>query len=271
MITYFIFAGRTSHILQLSAKRDEEMYNSFVLPSCQVTQKAAEITGITFENGQLLFKGNVMPAVGIKKCLNDFISFLDKSHNNVIIGHNICNYDCMVLYTALEKCSLLDKFMTSISGFVDTLLLFKSSHPGLSSYSQPNLFQTLLGQTYDAHRADEDVDALYTLVNKTVVDNCHFEKTYLSKKFILEKYLSMKELQKICLSLKLLVDNKILSISMARIIAKSGLSLKHLKLAFTRNGAKGIRDIFTESSGSGVRVTKSQKIINKVSEFLQTL
>ncbi|CAG2205332.1 unnamed protein product [Mytilus edulis] len=263
--------SRTSHILQLSAKRDEEMYNSFVLPSCQVTPKAAEITGITFENGQLLFKGNVMPAVGIKKCLNDFISFLDKSHNNVIIGHNICNYDCMVLYTALEKCSLLDKFMTSISGFVDTLLLFKSSHPGLSSYSQPNLFQTLLGQTYDAHRADEDVDALYTLVNKTVVDNCHFEKTYLSKKIILEKYLSMKELQKNLPSLKLLVDNKILSISMARIIAKSGLSLKHLKLAFTRNGTKGIRDIFTESSGSGVRVTKSQKIINKVSEFLQTL
>ncbi|VDI64025.1 Hypothetical predicted protein [Mytilus galloprovincialis] len=230
--------SRTSHILQLSAKRDEEMYNSFVLPSCQVTQKAAEITGITFENGQLLFKGNVMPAV----------------------GHNICNYDCMVLYTALEKCSLLDKFMTSISGFVDTLLLFKSAHPGLSSYSQPNLFQTLLGQTYDAHRADEDVDALFTLVNKTVVDNCHFEKTYLSKKFISEKYLSMKELLKNLPSLKLLVDNKILSISMARIIAKSGLSLQHLKLAFTRNGAKGIRDIFTESSGSGVRVTKSQKI-----------
>ncbi|XP_071150130.1 uncharacterized protein [Mytilus edulis] len=207
--------SRTSHILQLSAKRDEEMYDSFVLPSCQVTQKAAEITGITFENGQLLFKGNVMPAI--------------------------------------------------------PLLLFKSSHPGLSSYSQPNLFQRLLGQTYDAHRADEDVDALYTLVNKTVVDSCHFEKTYLSKTFILEKYLSMKELQKNLPSLKLLVDNKKLSISMARIIAKSGLSLKHLKLAFTRNGAKGIRDIFTESSGSGVRVTKSQKIINKVSEFLQTL
>ncbi|CAG2215503.1 unnamed protein product [Mytilus edulis] len=144
-------------------------YHSFVLPSCQVTPKAAEITGITFENGQLLFKGNVMPAVGIKKYLNDFISFLDKSHNNVIIGHNICNYDCMVLYTALEKCSLLDKFMTSVSGFVDTLLLFKSSHPDLSSYSQPYLFQTLLGQTYDAHRADEDVDALYTLVNKLLL------------------------------------------------------------------------------------------------------
>ncbi|CAC5385526.1 unnamed protein product [Mytilus coruscus] len=52
----------------------------------------------------------------------------------------------------------------------------QSSHQGLSSYSQPNLFQTLLGKTYDAHRADEDIDALYTLVHKAVVNNCHFEK-----------------------------------------------------------------------------------------------
>ncbi|CAC5371328.1 unnamed protein product [Mytilus coruscus] len=99
----------------------------------------------------------------------------------------------------------------------------------LSSYYQPNLFQTLLSQTYDNHRADEDVDAQYTIVHKTVVNNCHFEKVHLSNYFILEKYLSMKELQNNLPSLKLLVDNKILSISMARIIAKSGLSLQHLK------------------------------------------
>ncbi|CAG2217615.1 unnamed protein product [Mytilus edulis] len=261
--------SRSSHITQLAAKSAAESFSRFVLPQHQITPKAAEITGLTFENGQLLSKGNVLPAVHIKKCLNDFISFLEKTKNNVLIGHNVQTYDCVLLYTSLQKCNLLDKFKSTVIGFIDTLPLFKLSHPGLNSYSQTNLFETFMNKSYDAHRADEDVDALCTLVNKNIELNVHFEKVYIPECVISDKFKSMKELHKNLPSLKLLIDRKILSLGMARVIAGSGLCLEHLKLAFSRNGSKGIKDLFTEKSGSGVRVTKSEKIIRQVSDFLK--
>ncbi|CAC5403425.1 unnamed protein product [Mytilus coruscus] len=69
----------------------------------------------------------------------------------------------------------------------------------------------------------------------------------------------------------LLTDHKILSLRMARTVASSGLCLEHLKLTFSRNGSKGIKDLFTEKCGSGVHVTKSEKIKRQVSEFLLNL
>ncbi|XP_063446744.1 uncharacterized protein LOC134726274 [Mytilus trossulus] len=262
--------SRSSHITQLAAKSAAESFSRFVLPQHQITPKAAEITGLTFENGQLLSNGNVLPAVHIKKCLNDFISFLEKTKNNVLIGHNVQTYDCVLLYTSLQKCNLLDKFKSTVIGFIDTLPLFKLSHSGLNSYSQTNLFETFMSKSYEAHRADEDVDALCTLVNKKIELNVHFEKVYIPECVISDKFNSMKELHKNLPSLKLLIDCKILSLGMARIIASSGLcSIEHLKLAFSRNGCKGIKDLFTEKSGSGVRVTKSEKIIRQVSDFLK--
>ncbi|XP_076104042.1 protein PML-like [Mytilus galloprovincialis] len=261
--------SRSSHITQLAAKSAAESFSRFVLPQHQITPKAAEITGLTFENGQLLSNGNVLPAVHIKKCLNDFISFLEKTKNNVLIGHNVQTYDCVLLYTSLQKCNLLDKFKSTVIGFIDTLPLFKLSHPGLNSYSQTNLFETFMSKSYEAHRADEDVDALCTLVNKKIELNVHFEKVYIPECVISDKFNSIKELHKNLPSLKLLIDRKILSLGMARIIASSGLCLEHLKLAFSRNGCKGIKDLFTEKSGSGVRVTKSEKIIRQVSDFLK--
>ncbi|CAC5380086.1 unnamed protein product [Mytilus coruscus] len=165
----------------------------------QITPKAEEITGMTFENGQLLSNGNVLPAVRIKNCLNDFIYFLEKTKNNVLIGHNVQTYDCMLLYTSLQKCNLLDKFKTTGIGFIDTLLLFKLFHPGPNSYSQTYMFETFMGKSYDAHRADEDVDALCTLLNKNIELNVNFEKVYKPEFVISDKFSSMKELHKHCL------------------------------------------------------------------------
>ncbi|CAC5410178.1 unnamed protein product [Mytilus coruscus] len=99
--------SRTSHATQISASRGEEMCSTNVLPSCEISSKAAEITGLTFQNGYLFFHNNIVPAVNIKASLIKFIQFLEKSEKNVIFGHNIFNYDCPVLYNALDNCYLL--------------------------------------------------------------------------------------------------------------------------------------------------------------------
>ncbi|XP_076088353.1 uncharacterized protein LOC143058759 [Mytilus galloprovincialis] len=115
--------SRTSHITQLSAIRGDEMFSTDMLPSCEITSKAAEITGLTFQNNSLFFHNEIVPALNMKAGLIKFIQFLEKSEKNVLFGHNIFNYDCPVLYNALDNCNLLSRFESNILGFVDTLKL----------------------------------------------------------------------------------------------------------------------------------------------------
>lgn len=67
------------------------------------------------------------------------------------------------------SCGIMEKFITQVYGFVDTLPLFKLIKPGLSSYSQTNLFKHLLDESYKAHDAPRDVIALHRLLyNQTL-------------------------------------------------------------------------------------------------------
>ena len=70
-------------------------------------------------------------------------------------------------------------------------------------------------------------------------------------------------------SLQPLVERKVCGLAMLRKMAASGLSLNHLKLAYTRNGDSGLQSIFGEQdSNKKVRVTKSKKIAHVIGLFL---
>ncbi|VDH93927.1 Hypothetical predicted protein, partial [Mytilus galloprovincialis] len=140
--------GRTSHLTQISARRGLETFSKYILPAREITPKAAEVTGLTFQNGSLYLLDKNVPAVGVKEGLTGFISFLEKSTNNML-------------------------------------------------------------------------------------------------------------------------DDKVVTKRTANCIARSGLNLSHLRLAYSRNGRTGIKDIFSEPCGSKTRVTKSAKIIDSVSDFLK--
>ncbi|CAG2197357.1 unnamed protein product [Mytilus edulis] len=263
--------GRTSHITQISARRGLETFSKYILPAREITPKAAEVTGLTFQNGSLYLLDKIVPAVGVKEGLTGFISFLEKSTNNVIFGHNIYNYDCPVLYNALDNCSLLDDFQSKIVGFVDTLKLFKLSFPNLGSYSQCKLCDTLINLSYDAHNAEDDVNALFRLVNEKIDNFTDVQKVFQSELSVFYNYVSLKQMNKNVPSLKQMLDDKVVTKRTANCIARSGLNLSHLRLAYSRNGRTGIKDIFSEPCGSKARVTKSAKIIDSVSDFLKEL
>ncbi|CAG2208762.1 unnamed protein product [Mytilus edulis] len=56
--------GRTSHITQISARRGLETFSKYILPAREITPKAAEVTGLTFQNGSLYLLDKIVPAVG---------------------------------------------------------------------------------------------------------------------------------------------------------------------------------------------------------------
>ena len=68
-----------------------------------------------------------------------------------------------------------------------------------------------------------------------------------------------------------LVNNKVLSESMAKRVAGSGLNYSHLYTTYQRGGLDSLRQLFTEETSNGsVRVTKSSRIMNSVFEFFNS-
>ncbi|XP_063436628.1 uncharacterized protein LOC134718063 [Mytilus trossulus] len=57
--------GRTSHLTQISARRGLETFSKYILPAREITPKAAEVTGLTFQNCSLYLLDKIDPAVGM--------------------------------------------------------------------------------------------------------------------------------------------------------------------------------------------------------------
>ena len=108
--------------------RGDEKFNKYILTKIPITKKASEITGLKLINGKLYYGNKDVGAEPISSALKQFTDFLQKSKHKIIIGHNIHTYDCPVLFNALVKCSQMDVFTSSVSGYIDTLKLFKVSH-----------------------------------------------------------------------------------------------------------------------------------------------
>ncbi|KAH3699528.1 hypothetical protein DPMN_074484 [Dreissena polymorpha] len=58
---------------------------------------------------------------------------------------------------------MTDSFLSSVTGFVDSLLVFRQKYPG-QSHSQAHLARQLLGIIYNEHNAEADVQTLAKLI-----------------------------------------------------------------------------------------------------------
>ena len=163
----------------------------------------------------------------------------------------------------------MDVFTSSVSGFIDTLKLFKVSHPGQTSYSQKSLFESIVGEKYAVHDTIEDVTALKKLVNTAGISaDSKYKQAYTVH--YAQQCFSCKEMCSNLQSLQILVAEKVITNNVVKAIAGGGLQYKHLLLAYTRNGWEGIEGILQEKykGSSKVRVTRSKKIIYSISEFI---
>ena len=115
----------------------------------------------------------------------------------------------------------------------------------MSSYTQQYLAESLLQCSYNAHDAVEDVLILQKLVSSIPFSYEKSKHATFSLTSALETFDYQKRVKKHFPSFQHLVDNRVLSQSMARKIAGSGLNFHHLELAHRRN-PDGIRILFAE-------------------------
>ncbi|XP_063418982.1 protein PML-like [Mytilus trossulus] len=264
--------ARNSHITQISATSDKGSINTYVLPKKPITPKAQEITGIKVEGSKMFCHDKEVKSVGIKEALKMLILFLAQYKKNVIIGHNIKSYDIPVLFCALNNCSIMNEFSCSILGFLDTLQLFKSLLPGLTSYAQSNLYNTVLNETYDGHDSMEDVVALSRLFHHLAPSTEAKQLSSFSFDSSARRYDHNQKTKLLLPNLTPLTEKKVITLRTANVIAASGMSFSHLRISYARDGRQGIEDVLKEEDVNGkVRVTKSKKIVDAISYFFKSL
>ena len=178
--------------------------------------------------------GQPVESIDRKLALLKFIEFISAHNSPVLVGHNISTYDNHMLCKQLQQNNLLAEFLRLINGCIDTLKLarkmFKKEDVG--NHKQQNLVKKLLGKSYEAHDALEDVKSLHELfVNKlqyTCKDIFPFNHTQLVASY------------------KDISNKSMITKAVACRMANSCIGLKHFELAHKRDSQNGICSVLLE-------------------------
>ncbi|XP_052067585.1 uncharacterized protein LOC127706898 isoform X2 [Mytilus californianus] len=261
--------SRSSDIIQLAAYSKDSTFDTYILPSQPISKEATNITKITVCGNNMLYNSKPVNFKYPHQALTDFITFLSEfSCKPILVGHNIKRFDCHILYNALRFYNMYSEFCSHIIGFVDSLDVFKHVVPGLASYSQTSLVDTLLDETYAAHNALEDTRLLFRLVTCTSQGNVISDNItgfIFSPNYPHNCHIQQDNLK----TFSEAINCKAVSKATALKAAHSNLRLSHLKLSIERNGIDGLRALLSELTIQGkVPVTSCKKVIQKLYDFL---
>lgn len=261
LLTDFIFViARTSDIIQIAAVSGGEEMNIYMTPTTEISIGASAATGLTYVGGVLKHKGQAVSCVNPQDGLSQFITFIKKFSNPILVGHNIQSFDLPVLINQLSRYNLYTDFQETVYGFIDTLKVAKRTwkKPDVENYKQETLVKTFLNLKYDAHNALADVQSLQTLYQKMMAG------FLLSSDLFTLNYYACKK------SLDPLVKDKVISSQTMKKLLQCSLSLSKLRNIHKRDTFNGIRNVFMEQcEGSKVpRISKSKAVIDKLIAYL---
>ncbi|OWF48116.1 hypothetical protein KP79_PYT01251 [Mizuhopecten yessoensis] len=259
--------GAKSQIVQIGAVCGGEPPNSFncyVHPGkTKIDPRATSVHGLQVINNKMYHHQTEVASVSLLDGLVLFKEWFSKiGPKPVLVCHNGKAFDAIVMCRAVQQ-HLQSGLKDVISGFVDTLPLFKDVLPGQVTYKLESLLHSVLQTQYNAHCALEDVLALQKLVIHLNVPNSKMLTYSFSTNhmFVNLKYKSLTEK---CMSTLHPLSNCITDYMMSK-IASSGLSYDHLKLGFERGGKDGLSKLLKEKNNtSKARVTSDKKILKNL-------
>lgn len=231
--------SRNSDITQLAAVSGPNLFQRYIMPRCDISNEASKITGISFSHAtnKMYLNGREVETCSIQQALLDFIDFLKLDEQPILVGHNITNFDMMVLENRLKEFNLFSSFIASVKGFIDTLKLSKRVFPKaqVDNYKQQTLVKKVMGIDYTAHNAKDDVLSLRELFSQKLQINCEKDDLY---------HVNFNTCR---LSLKPLVNKKVINAAVCLKLARTGINSTHLKLANSRD-LNGIKLILTDNN-----------------------
>ncbi|XP_044741952.1 uncharacterized protein LOC123302923 [Chrysoperla carnea] len=174
--------GQSCEIVQIAAKYNDTEYNVYILPTKGIPPSASAVTGLTTKGGKLFLLGIEVETESAKLAADGLLSFLKSTKQRVIlIAHNCIRFDAPIILRLMKQVELLTEFKNTVSGFCDTLPLFKSKLPERKS-EKLSLKQSALAEKYlqtddlkGAHNAINDVSVLQKLVYHAKINITHDE------------------------------------------------------------------------------------------------
>ena len=262
-------------IIQLAGYCEGSMFNSYVRPEQNISQMSSDVTGIVQIEGKMFYNGREVACMTIKKCLLNFIDWCQSRSNGqvVLVGHNCKVFDAPRLLRKVRACGLIEPFEKIVVGFIDTLPVFRKLYKGrFRCFSQENLATELLGITYKAHNASDDAKTLAKIVNGVKLSKQSLFENSFGIAAVLQMVAQHDAKTDNEESLGVLVEKRVISKSMVARIAKSGLSYKHLCLAFKRNKDTGIKTLLGERDcNNKIRVTQSKRITSALKNYFSAI
>ena len=154
------------------------------------------------------------------------------------------------------------------AGFLDTLSVFRCHTT--PPYKQEKLYKRLIGGTYDAHNAIEDVKALERTID-TINPSPEESRIHTFKvQYILDVQEYRKNAAFNLIGWQLLIKKGVITKHMAEKAAKSGLRPEHLEFSYTHGGDDAVYSVLSkEAPPFGYRVTNNKAISKKISEYFK--
>ncbi|XP_045176635.2 uncharacterized protein LOC123537131 [Mercenaria mercenaria] len=241
-----------------------QSFNRYVLPKQPIAVTAQQVTGISLSCNEMTVNGHIVEPSSVTTALNDFCTWLEKFNNVILVAHNGRRFDFPVIISAINNVQLQERFFKCVSGCTDSLSVFRKQYPGRSSYKQIDLVHDILGATYGAHDATEDVRALGHLLKHSASHQTVLPFSF-SPEAVYKNQIYNREKSKNFPSLSVLVSSGICKLNIAENIAGSGLNLEHLRTIFSREGEDGLTNIFISKNSDGQpRVTNTKRVLESV-------
>ena len=171
-----------------------------------------------YQFNKSLFHNNfLVDCVSLSDACRGLLDFIKhESQPVLLVGHNIENFDIPVLYNSLCKVNMTEAYKSFDLGCIDTLRIARFAYPKseVQNHKQETLVSKLLGETYEAHNAIEDVKSLQKLYIKffqSVVQSNPFDFVFPIDSPLLKQ------------SLKPLVDQKVITASLKTKLGRIGI------------------------------------------------
>lgn len=119
--------GRESSIVQLAATYGDHVFNRYITPNQEMSEKASRVTGINynFMTNEMVYNNKSVSHSHALQVLLNFIQFLMLFGKIcVLVAHNYKVFDSIILYNQLKYHSLWNHFCKYVIGFCDTLPYF---------------------------------------------------------------------------------------------------------------------------------------------------
>lgn len=260
---------RDGDILQIAVKYKEYTFSVHIRPSRTISDKASQVHGLTFVNGQLELHGKTVITVALQEAVVSLYRFSFLFNRKCILTAHNCTFDYTRLMRDIEKTFMDIYFKTIFSGFADTLPLIRAA-TGLNKAGDnklENLGKRLGIQGFQAHDALGDVSILEKVVSKLGINEDLIIQSSLKWDDIKQKSLSSHKCQSLRKSYKVL--SKCVSVKMRKRMIASDISYKMIIDIYKQEGEDGITRLFGADENGKVRVTKSIRVITKLCDFFK--